>query len=609
MTKKILAVLLALAMVLSLVSVNVFAADDVEEVYTYTWKDGTSNWHSLNKKWNADEFPKLLAAVETEGSVINVAYTGDAGWGLQIGFKNGDTNTMVSAENVKHDSTAKTASVSGSDLMAAVKEAAPDLDGMENGEFYVNTGHSSDAHDMTISVTVPKAAEEPAEPEMVPTNVFNLVTTVKKGTYGWFNPIMTKGSDELLKFMAALKEPEATVFVAVSSDQTPFVQVGVQEATNWVYSELADEKTTREDVDGVSTLVFSGTDFLALLTGGDFTENNVQVVLNGDWSADLDELAVIVTVVALKPAPPAADSDKPEGYEETAIEIDEDDILHSEAGYLGVLLDADRDADKYLFEFESAPAQGGTLAVLTGGMKTVKTPVTPTLPAENWNGKVTYDKETGVIDFSEQWSNIGWWFNEPATFDSLDIDFPNGAEITVDVVVEYTDDTERSTFAVAAGNKNITFEPAGPIQQIYLNCSQAGGGKLTVGQLGTLSSQIVLECDDSITYEAGSKYVEVDLSKYKGRSVVLLAGGEGTTTLDIGAMKVTVPNPNPSLKDIKTVKLYRTATPTLKAPGLKFARAINLGDQYHGYLLDNGAMVVMPHKFSGDYCSECGYTK
>lgn len=600
MTKKILAVLLALAMVLSLVSVNVFAADDVEEVYTYTWKDGTSNWHSLNKKWNADEFPKLLAAVEAEGSVINVAYTGDVGWGLQIGFKNGDTNTVVSAENVKHDSTAKTASVSGSDLMAAVKEAAPDLDGLENGEFYVNTGHSSDAHDMTISVTVPKAAE----PEVVPTNVYNLVKTVQKGSYGWCIPIMSKGSDDILKFMAALKEPEAVVAVSFSNDEATWSQFGAQETTGWGTTFLDGEKVEKSD-DG-STIMFYGADYLALLTG-DYAENNVQVIINGDWP--VDEMGVAITVVALKPAPPTSAGNKPEGYEESAIKIDEDDLFYDESGYVGVGLDADRDADKYLFEFESAPAQGGTLAVLTGGMKTVKTPVTPTLPAENWNGKVTYDKETGVIDFSEQWSNIGWWFNEPATFDSLDIDFPNGAEITVDVVVEYTDGTERSTFAVAAGNKNITFEPAGPIQQIYLNCSQAGGGKLTVGQLGTLSSQIVLECDDSITYEAGSKYVEVDLSKYKGRSVVLLAGGEGTTTLDIGAMKVTVPNPNPSLKDIKTVKLYRTATPTLKAPGLKFARAINLGDQYHGYLLDNGAMVVMPHKFSGDYCTECGYTK
>ena len=604
MTKKILAVLLALAMVLSLVSVNVFAADDVEEVYTYTWKDGTSNWHSLNKKWNADEFSKLLAAVETEGSVINVAYTGDAGWGLQIGFKNGDTNTMKSAENVKHDSTAKTASVSGSDLMAAVKEAAPDLDGLENGEFYVNTGHSSDAHDMTISVTVPKAAEEPAEPEVVPTNVYNLVKTVQKGSYGWCIPIMSKGSDDILKFMAALKEPEAVVAVSFSNDEATWSQFGAQETTGWGTTFLDGEKVEKSD-DG-STIMFSGADYLALLTG-DYAENNVQVIINGDWP--VDEMGIAITVVALKPAPSTSAGNKPEGYEESAIKIDEDDLFYDESGYVGVGLDADRDADKYLFEFESAPAQGGTLAVLTGGMKTVKTPVTPTLPAENWNGKVTYDKETGVIDFSEQWSNIGWWFNEPATFDSLDIDFPNGAEITVDVVVEYTDGTERSTFAVAAGNKNITFEPAGPIQQIYLNCSQAGGGKLTVGQLGTLSSQIVLECDDSITYEAGSKYVEVDLSKYKGRSVVLLAGGEGTTTLDIGAMKVTVPNPNPSLKDIKTVKLYRTATPTLKAPGLKFAHAINLGPQYHGYLLDNGAMVVMPHKFSGDYCTECGYTK
>lgn len=600
MTKKILAVLLALAMVLSLVSVNVFAADDVEEVYTYTWKDGTSNWHSLNKKWNADEFSKLLAAVETEGSVINVAYTGDAGWGLQIGFKNGDTNTMVSAENVKHDSTAKTASVSGSDLMAAVKEAAPDLDGLENGEFYVNTGHSSDAHDMTISVTVPKAAE----PEVVPTNVYNLVKTVQKGSYGWCIPIMSKGSDDLLKFMEAIKEPEAVVAVSFSNDEATWSQFGAQETTGWGTSFLDGALVERSE-DG-STIMFSGADYLALLTG-DYAENNVQVIINGDWP--VDEMGIAITVVALKPAPSTSAGDKPEGYEESAIKIDEDDLFYDESGYVGVGLDADRDADKYLFEFESAPAQGGTLAVLTGGMKTVKTPVTPTLPAENRNGKVTYDKETGVIDFSEQWSNIGWWFNEPATFDSLDIDFPNGAEITVDVVVEYTDGTERSTFAVAAGNKNITFEPAGPIQQIYLNCSQAGGGKLTVGQLGTLSSQIVLECDDSITYEAGSKYVEVDLSKYKGRSVVLLAGGEGTTTLDIGAMKVTVPNPNPSLKDIKTVKLYRTATPTLKAPGLKFARAINLGPQYHGYLLDNGAMVVMPHKFSGDYCTECGYTK
>ena len=604
MTKKILAVLLALAMVLSLVSVNVFAADDVEEVYTYTWKDGTSNWHSLNKKWNADEFPKLLAAVETEGSVINVAYTGDAGWGLQIGFKNGDTNTMKSAENVKHDSTAKTASVSGSDLMAAVKEAAPDLDGLENGEFYVNTGHSSDAHDMTISVTVPKAAEEPAEPEVVPTNVYNLVKTVQKGSYGWCIPIMSKGSDDILKFMAALKEPEAVVAVSFSNDEATWSQFGAQETTGWGTSFLDGALVERSE-DG-STIMFSGADYLALLTG-DYAENNVQVIINGDWP--VDEMGVAVTVVALKPAPSTSAGDKPEGYEESAIKIDEDDLFYDESGYVGVGLDADRDADKYLFEFESAPAQGGTLAVLTGGMKTVKTPVTPTLPAENRNGKVTYDKETGVIDFSEQWSNIGWWFNEPATFDTLDIDFPNGAEITVDVVVEYTDGTERSTFAVAAGNKNITFEPAGPIQQIYLNCSQAGGGKLTVGQLGTLSSQIVLECDDSITYEAGSKYVEVDLSKYKGRSVVLLAGGEGTTTLDIGAMKVTVPNPNPSLKDIKTLKLYRPAAPSVKAPGLKFARAINLGDQYHGYLLDNGAMVVMPHKFSGDYCSECGYTK
>ena len=604
MTKKILAVLLALAMVLSLVSVNVFAADDVEEVYTYTWKDGTSNWHSLNKKWNADEFSKLLAAVETEGSVINVAYTGDAGWGLQIGFKNGDTNTMKSAENVKHDSTAKTASVSGSDLMAAVKEAAPDLDGLENGEFYVNTGHSSDAHDMTISVTVPKAAEEPAEPEVVPTNVYNLVKTVQKGSYGWCIPIMSKGSDDILKFMAALKEPEAVVAVSFSNDEATWSQFGAQETTGWGTTFLDGEKVEKSD-DG-STIMFYGADYLALLTG-DYAENNVQVIINGDWP--VDEMGVAITVVALKPAPSTSAGNKPEGYEESAIKIDEDDLFYDESGYVGVGLDADRDADKYLFEFESAPAQGGTLAVLTGGMKTVKTPVTPTLPAENWNGKVTYDKETGVIDFSEQWSNIGWWFNEPATFDTLDIDFPNGAEITVDVVVEYTDGTERSTFAVAAGNKNITFEPAGPIQQIYLNCSQAGGGKLTVGQLGTLSSQIVLECDDSITYEAGSKYVEVDLSKYKGRSVVLLAGGEGTTTLDIGAMKVTVPNPNPSLKDIKTVKLYRTATPTLKAPGLKFAHAINLGPQYHGYLLDNGAMVVMPHKFSGDYCTECGYTK
>ena len=600
MTKKILAVLLALAMVLSLVSVNVFAADDVEEVYTYTWKDGTSNWHSLNKKWNADEFSKLLAAVETEGSVINVAYTGDAGWGLQIGFKNGDTNTMKSAENVKHDSTAKTASVSGSDLMAAVKEAAPDLDGMENGEFYVNTGHSSDAHDMTISVTVPKAAE----PEVVPTNVYNLVKTVQKGSYGWCIPIMSKGSDDILKFMAALKEPEAVVAVSFSNDEATWSQFGAQETTGWGTTFLDGEKVEKSD-DG-STIMFYGADYLALLTG-DYAENNVQVIINGDWP--VDEMGVAITVVALKPAPSTSAGNKPEGYEESAIKIDEDDLFYDESGYVGVGLDADRDADKYLFEFESAPAQGGTLAVLTGGMKTVKTPVTPTLPAKNRDGRVTYDSETGVINFSEQWSNIGWWFNEPATFDTLDIDFPNGAEITVDVVVEYTDGTERSTFAVAAGNKNITFEPAGPIQQIYLNCSQAGGGKLTVGQLGTLSSQIVLECDDSITYEAGSKYVEVDLSKYKGRSVVLLAGGEGTTTLDIGAMKVTVPNPNPSLKDIKTVKLYRTATPTLKAPGLKFARAINLGDQYHGYLLDNGAMVVMPHKFSGDYCTECGYTK
>ena len=163
MTKKILAVLLALAMVLSLVSVNVFAAAnetaETEEIYTYTWKDYDSNWHNISKKWHAEEFEKLLAALETEGSVVTATYTGSVGWGIQIGFKNGDENITEATTTAVHDATAKTCTVSGADLLAIVEKNAPDLSAVADCEFYINTGSEKDVHDMTISVTAPKASE------------------------------------------------------------------------------------------------------------------------------------------------------------------------------------------------------------------------------------------------------------------------------------------------------------------------------------------------------------------------------------------------------------------------------------------------------------------
>ena len=163
MTKRILAALLALAMALSLCSFEVFAADSPEmtEEYTYTFKDKEDGgWHSLNKQWHVDEFAKLLAALEKEGSVVNISYDGDIDWGIQIGFKNCDvaSDNCVTAENVTSDKTNKTATVSGKDLLAAMQTAvelsAKTLEEVKSGEFYVNTGHS-EKHNLTFSISVP----------------------------------------------------------------------------------------------------------------------------------------------------------------------------------------------------------------------------------------------------------------------------------------------------------------------------------------------------------------------------------------------------------------------------------------------------------------------
>ncbi len=213
MTKKILAVLLALAMVLSLVSVNVFAAAnetaETEEIYTYTWKDYDSNWHNISKKWHAEEFEKLLAALETEGSVVTATYTGSVGWGIQIGFKNGDENITEATTTAVHDATAKTCTVSGADLLAIVEKNAPDLSAVADCEFYINTGSEKDVHDMTISVTAPKAAEEGGEGEELQV-LFEETYAGYKGE--WTTILLQEKADDFIKACSA---EDATVMIVI----------------------------------------------------------------------------------------------------------------------------------------------------------------------------------------------------------------------------------------------------------------------------------------------------------------------------------------------------------------------------------------------------------
>ena len=69
--RKILSMLLALTMILSLFSVNVFAADELEVKFTCDTEIAAS-WKNLKEIITADEFTAFLAAINTEGAVISV---------------------------------------------------------------------------------------------------------------------------------------------------------------------------------------------------------------------------------------------------------------------------------------------------------------------------------------------------------------------------------------------------------------------------------------------------------------------------------------------------------------------------------------------------------
>ena len=131
-------------------------APEDKVLFTHEWSI-ESNWHSLNKKWNAADFTKLLEALQVENAVVKVEYTGDQGWGLQIGLKDGDLNKMYTVEGVKHDTATKTATVYAADVYALAAANGMDYETVDNCEFYVNTGHS-EAHNLTLSVIVPAEA-------------------------------------------------------------------------------------------------------------------------------------------------------------------------------------------------------------------------------------------------------------------------------------------------------------------------------------------------------------------------------------------------------------------------------------------------------------------
>ena len=166
----------------------------------------------------------------------------------------------------------------------------------------------------------------------------------------------------------------------------------------------------------------------------------------------------------------------------------------------------------------------------------------------------SYDPETHTITFDDQWTGRGWWLGEDpglTGYDSLKITFANGAEIDGQVVVEYvgeTDDTKVPPTAFAAGDAEVIvpLDHERPIKQIYIQSKAAG--TLTLGEV---TMHAYFEEPDN-------------------------------------------PNPNPVNPNV---------------PGIGFGYAICLGPDYHGFMLANGQMVVMPHNFSGNVCRECGYVK
>ena len=155
MTKRILAVVLAVVMAMSVLCINVAAADNVEELFKLTSTDYKGSWMTIVPQGKIEEF---LAACEVENSTVTVEVAGIEAFGW----------AQFILQNSEGYVTLKGGSTSGNlyTIPGATVVAEWNENDMSSGAWYqvCFQGTAADpACDITITVTAPKADEPPVD--------------------------------------------------------------------------------------------------------------------------------------------------------------------------------------------------------------------------------------------------------------------------------------------------------------------------------------------------------------------------------------------------------------------------------------------------------------
>lgn len=590
MTKKILAVLLALTMIFSLCSIDMFAAEE-HALNIQVFTQDTLNWgyHGLGGKWgevkndgkevtltwdfnnpehgltadnaNADHAPVFSIQIDAPGDMFTLPEGAEVGdKGSSANYEINVKNIVISADGYKDVTIAEsknsgvltvektTWGTSGTNVNIPLYDEV--LKQLNIGVDEFVSKYIGSLKKITGVFTCPlleKVEEE--EPDEPATDETLFTTTISEGYTGSWMTIIPQA--DTAKFIEACEAKDSTVTVTVDGlESFGWAQFILQ---NSVASYQVEGGKTTGNVYSVPGAVVVESWETNKITEGTW----YQICFQGTETASASDITVAVTApkASEEPEPPVG-SDHPKG--EVVVETN---IVGSNEGQVNISLPetinlgdtvtvhvtgtSDGDFRSWLAmggetmcaepqwfastnggfesgEFdltydlvvapqngESATATADTLIfkgaswdkplsnfTIThlGIVVTPKPEEKPAAPEGYEVGPLTeenfgssgwdssYDSETGVITFNNDWTGRGWWIgtDTPMTgYDELLINFP-GAEVPCQVIVEYVDGTS-STVPVDKGATQVIvpLDYKVGISQIYIQCKEKG--ELTVG--------------------------------------------------------------------------------------------------------------------------------
>ncbi len=611
MTKKILAVLLALAMIFSMFTVNVFAADEVEYELATSFKPTETitltGWKGISDYQTNVGFPRpdVRTALSEEGAILKIVATGDINY---FCIQDGSwANKKFGAKQVEAEDVAVGEWDEATHTATFSNDIVKQMLAIPTWNSLVLSGSGTLEG---VYVYTPKKAGYPDV--FRETEVFTVKSlddsSVTPWNGGWGGTAVVTDSNAQISalrtaFGTYAKNDNAYVRITVK-DGGKVTGLGLYLVGHWSDHLQFDTVAITEG----NSYYFKMTDFIA-----EMLDQASDLNYKSDWlNGQIQQLLVAgptggvvtdVSIVTRELVPVGPKPEKtPKSYElNKALDVEP----VTENGVVTITPNGTVKTQSLYLVLDEPAATAGTVTIYyddpvipytSEGLKTIDD-----FGASGWGG-ATFDKATKTITYVSNWTGIGLWFDgmaDLANYDSLKFTFPNGAEIPAQVVTQYPGGVNvTADLAKGATEIEIPLKDAANITQIYIQCKEVG--TLTLGDV------LMRPVAGSANAGAGdtSNIRSVSQKFEPGTWEIYMAVPNAYRYLPINKITITLEDTSKTVKISKGEVLVMSTAKT----GKTFAYAIQLSDTMHGYLV-NGRMLPMPHTFVNDVCSGCGFKK